>query len=49
MSVEEADACSRRIIDLYGDMIRFVDSVQENLPLQAQDQPTVPPFLIKAN
>jgi hypothetical protein len=49
MSVEEADACSRRIIDLYGDMIRFVDSVQENLPLQMQDQPTVPPFLVKAN
>ena len=49
MSVEEADACARRIIDLYGDMIRFVDSVQENLPLQTQDQPTVPPFLVKAN
>ena len=49
MSVEEADACARRIIDLYGDMIRFVDSVQENLPLQVQDQPAVPPFLIKAN
>ena len=49
MSVEEADACARRIIDLYGDMIRFVDSVQENLPLQMQDQPTVPPFLVKAN
>ncbi len=25
MSVEQADACARRIIDLYGDMIRFVD------------------------
>ncbi len=49
MSVEEADACARRIIDLYGDMIRFVDSVQENLPLQNQDQPTVPSFLVKAN
>ena len=49
MSVEEADACARRIIDLYGDMIRFVDSVQENLPLQVQDQPSVPPFLVKAN
>ncbi len=49
MSVEEADACARRIIDLYGDMIRFVDSVQENLPLQVQDQPSVPSFLVKAN
>jgi hypothetical protein len=49
MSVEEADACARRIIDLYGDMIRFIDSVQENLPLQVQDQPSVPPFLVKAN
>ena len=49
MSVEEADACARRIIDLYGDMIRFVDSVQDNLPLQVQDQPSVPSFLVKAN
>jgi len=49
MSVEEADACARRIIDLYGDMIRFVDSAQDNLPLQAQEQPAVPPFLVKAN
>ena len=49
MSVEEADACARRIIDLYGDMIRFVDSAQDNLPLQTQDQPAVPPFLVKAN
>ena len=49
MSVEEADACARRIIDLYGDMIRFVDSVQEDLPLRAQDKAAVPPFLVKAN
>lgn len=49
MSVEEADACARRIIDLYGDMIRFVDSAQDNLPLQTQDQPAVPAFLVKAN
>ncbi len=49
MSVEEADTCARRILDLYGDMIRFVDSVQENLPLRAEDQPTVPSFLVKAS
>ncbi len=50
MSVEEADECAQKMIDLYGDMIRYADNAQEVLPLQIEDQPvTVPPFLVKAN
>ena len=49
MSVEEADECAHKIIDLYGDMIRDADNAQAALPLQIEDQPAVPPFLVKAN
>ncbi len=45
MSVEEADECAHKIIDIYRDMIRYGDNVQE--PMQIGDQPGVPPFLIK--
>ncbi len=49
LSVAEADQCARRILDLYGDMLRLVDNAQENLPLHAKNQPSVPSFLAKAN
>lgn len=49
MSVEEADKCAHKMIDLYGDMIRYSDDVQEMLPLHIEDQPHIPPFLVKAN
>jgi len=49
MSLAEADQCARRIVDLYGDMIRIADVVQEVLPLQIQIQPAVPPVLVKSN
>ena len=50
MSVEQADECAHKMIDLYGDIIRYADSAQEPLPLQIKDQPAaVPPFLVKAN
>ena len=46
MSVEEADECAHKMIDLYGDMIRYSDNAQE--PMQIEDQPVVPPFLGKS-
>ncbi len=49
MSVDEADACAHKMIDLYGDIIRFGDDVQEDLPLHMEEAPRVPPFLVKAN
>ena len=48
MSVEEADACAHKIIDLYADMIRCSDNAQESLPLQFGDQPAIRPFLVKS-
>ncbi len=45
MSVEEADECAHKIIDLYRDMIRYSDNAQQPLPIG--DQPAVPPFLVK--
>jgi len=46
MSVEEADECAHKIIDLYGDMIRYSDNAQESL--QIGDQQGVAPFLVKS-
>jgi hypothetical protein len=52
MSIEEADACAKTIVRLYGDIIRFSDNLQEMLPLQVAGtsvvQPIVPPFLVKS-
>ena len=45
MSVEEADECAHKIIDLYRDMMRYSDNAQQPLPIG--DQPAVPPFLVK--
>ncbi len=47
MSVDEADECAHKIIDLYRDMIRYTDNPQEPLPMQIGDQPAVPPVLLK--
>ena len=49
MSVEEANQCAQLMLDLYSDMIRHSDSGQAALPLQIDDRPSVPPFLIKSN
>ena len=49
MSVEEADDCAHKLIDLYGAMIRYGDDAQEALPLHIDDQAQVPTFLVKAN
>ncbi len=47
MSVNKADECAHKIIDLYTDMIRYSDNAQQPLPLQIGDQPAAPPFLVK--
>ncbi len=45
MSVEEADECAHKMIDIYRDMIWYGDNAQRPLPIG--DQPTVAPFLVK--
>ena len=49
MSVEEADECAHKIIDLYADMIRYSDNAQESLPLQFGDRAAIRPFLVKSD
>ena len=49
MSIEEADECAHRIIDLYSDMVRLSDSAQKNRPLHIENKPASTPVLVKAN
>ena len=49
MSVDEANQCAQIMVDIYGDMIRQSDSGQTMLPLQIDDRPAVPPFLVESN
>ncbi len=50
MSIDEADGCAHRIIDLYADMIRSAVNAQEALPLQVDDRPAVvAPVLVKTH
>jgi hypothetical protein len=49
MSVYEANQCAQIMVDIYGDMIRHSDSGQTALPLQIDERPAVPPFLVKSN
>lgn len=50
MSIDEADDCARRILDLYGDMIRLVDKARVKSPLSVEDKPPKStPVLVKAN
>ncbi len=49
MSVDEANQCAQIMVDIYGDMIRHNDSGQTALPLQIDDCPAVPPFLVKSS
>jgi hypothetical protein len=50
MSIDEADECARRIIDLYSDMLKFAVNSEAALPLQMEDKPpVVAPILVKTN
>ena len=46
MSVDEADECAHKMIDLYTDMLRYSDNAQQPLPIG--EQPAVPPFLVNS-
>ena len=47
MSVREASECAVAIVDLYGDVIRLAENLQDPLPLQ-DDVAQIPPFLVKS-
>lgn len=47
MSVNEASECAARVVDLYSEMIRQAENLQDPLPLH-DDVDNVPPFLVKS-
>jgi hypothetical protein len=47
MSVDEADRCAGMMLDLYADLVRLDDELQENIPPAIEDQSVVPAFLVK--
>ena len=47
MSVTEASECATSIVDLFGDVIRQAENLQDPLPLH-DDVAKVPPFLVKS-
>jgi len=47
MSVVEADECSRKMLDLYTDMVHLEGELADT-PINIGDKTRVPPFLIKS-
>ncbi len=48
MSVVEADECSRRLLDLYTELLRLNDGVEDSPTINIGEQPRIPPFLLKS-
>ena len=48
MSVSEADKCAQKLLDIYADIIRFADCVEESLPPKSGKKSSIPPFLVKS-
>ena len=48
MSIVEAENCTRKILDIYTDLVRLSDEMQDVVPLENEEQPLVPPFLVKS-
>ena len=47
MSVKDASECAVAVVDLYGDLLRLAENLQDPLPLQ-DDVAQIPPFLVKS-
>ena len=47
MSINEADECARRMLQIYTEMLRFDDELDDVEPIRIADKPRVPPFLVK--
>lgn len=48
MSANDADECARLMVRLLAEVIRHSGSEQRRLPLQTDERPVVPPFLVKS-
>ena len=47
MSVRDASECAVAVVDLYGEVLRLAENLQDPLPLQ-DDVAQIPPFLVKS-
>ena len=48
MSMADAENCTRKMLDIYTDLVRLRDELQDTVPLENEEQPVVPPFLVKS-
>lgn len=48
MSVHEADRCAKRILDIYAEVVRLEDELEEIIAPLVDEQPVVPAFLVKS-
>jgi hypothetical protein len=48
MSFDEASECAALIVTIFGGIARLQDDTQGSLPLTADDETRVPPFLVKS-
>jgi hypothetical protein len=48
MSSRDAEQCAKLMVEVLADLIRHTDSGQRPLPLQGNERPGVPPFLVKS-
>ncbi len=48
MSITEASECTARIVDMYGEVIRQAETLQDPIQLHEENNVKVPPFLVKS-
>ena len=47
MSVYEADRCASMVLDLYAELVRLGDELEETIPPVFEDEAVIPAFLAK--
>ena len=48
MSIYEADRCAHRILDIYAALVKLDEELEEIVTPIIEEQPVVPPFLVKS-
>lgn len=48
MSVPDADACARKLLEIFTDVTRMAENDDDFMPLTKREQPAIPPFLVKS-
>ena len=48
MSVSDADACGRRMLEIYRDIMRIGEDAGEPVAISVGEKTVVPPFLVKS-